>query len=459
MLANIINVLMSNIVVMFTSVINTLIIPKLLSIDGYAEYQTFMLYISYVGLLTLGFHSGLFVKYGGCNKNTIEKSQLKSELNLVLFSQMVISAVVMLVAFILKNKFLLFVVLCILPSNFVSVYKYLYQAWNEFKKYSIVNVVQSLGFSGLVLVLGLILHRITSIEVITVYIIINFLCFIWIFVSYCHMIRGVKGAPVFSKENYRIFQIGFLLMLGGAAQVVFNSVDKYYIKFFFTSYEFSMYCFSVTLLNVMNVFISAIAQPMYLQLAEHIEDYAERKKYKEIMLCFGGLSGCAYYAVAIIVQHFIREYTDSLKVVAILFAIFPAVAVINCLYVNLYKATNQIKRYLITLVIIIGCSVFLDAVAVAVSGNYLAITFATTVCYYIWLFISSRHFKGLILQMRDYVYLIGFFIIYFTITNIGINVWAGFCLYFLLILGWDAIVYYKSVGTILKYCLKKWNTH
>ena len=71
MIKNIFKVLISNILVMLASVVNTLVIPKILSIDGYAEYQTFMLYISYVGLLTFGFHAGMFVKYGGRNESQI----------------------------------------------------------------------------------------------------------------------------------------------------------------------------------------------------------------------------------------------------------------------------------------------------------------------------------------------------------------------------------------------------
>lgn len=198
-------------------------------------------------------------------------------------------------------------------------------------------------------------------------------------------------------------------MLSGAANDNFSSVDKYYIKGLFTNYEFSMYCFAITLLNVMNVFISAIAQPMYLQLANHINDYEERSKYKEMLLCFGALSGCAYYAVAVIVKYFIPEYLDSLSVcLQFCSAIFHAVAVINCLYVNLYKATNQIKRYIFTLFVIIICSVVLNAAFVLVDRNYLAITAATTICYYIWYFLSARHFEGLHVKIRDVIYLIGF---------------------------------------------------
>lgn len=454
MVKNIFKVLASNIVVLFTSFINTLIIPKILTIDGYAEYQMFMLYISYVGLMTLGFHSGLFIKYGGKKKEQIEKAQFKSEMNIVLASQAIISCIVIAIAFFIKNELLFLAALCILTSNFVSVYKYLYQAWDEFSKFSIISIFQSVGFSGVVLLVGIFLKKIPALNVIYVYILVNAICFVVVFGGYVKQARGIRAKKCISKANLEIFSVGLLLMLGGAANVIFNSIDKYYIRFLFTNYEFSMYCFAITLLNVMNVFVSAIAQPMYLQLANHINDYEERSKYKEMLLCFGALSGCAYYAVAVIVKYFIPEYLDSLSVVAILFAIFPAVAVINCLYVNLYKATNQIKRYIFTLFVIIICSVVLNAAFVFVDRNYLAITAATTICYYIWYFLSARHFEGLHVKIRDVIYLIGFLLIYFFITRIA-NVVLGFVLYAVVIGSWSFIIYHKSLMILIRMSLKK----
>lgn len=454
MVKNIFKVLVSNMVVLFTSFINTLIIPKILTIDGYAEYQMFMLYISYVGLMTLGFHSGLFVKYGGKKREEIEKSQFKSEMHIVLVSQVIISCIIIAIAFFIKNELLFLAALCILTSNFVSVYKYLYQAWDEFTKFSIISIFQSVGFSGIVLFVGILLKKIPALSVIYVYIVINAICFAIVFFEYMKQVRGIRAKKCISNANLEIFSVGLLLMLGGAANVIFSSVDKYYIKGLFTNYEFSMYCFAITLLNVMNVFISAIAQPMYLQLANHIDDYEERSKYKEMLLCFGALSGCAYYAVAVIVKYFIPEYLDSLSVVAILFAIFPAVAVINCLYVNLYKATNQVKKYIFTLFVMIICSVVLNAAFVLVDRNYLAITAATTICYYIWYFLSARHFEGLHVKIRDVIYLIGFLLIYFFITRIA-NVVLGFVLYAVVIGSWSFIIYHKSLMILIRMSLKK----
>ena len=447
MIKNILKVLISNIVVMSTSFINTLIIPKFLSINGYAEYQTFMLYISYIGLLTLGFHSGLFVKYGGTKKENIDRAQYKSEINIIIWSQLLFSLIIFVIGILIRDTLLICATLCILTSNFVSVYKYLYQAWNMFTRFSLINIVQSLGFSLCVLIWGIIRGGLNSKDIIDIYVVLNLICFVPVFLSYIKEVSGIKRAAIFSTENYRIFETGFLLILGSAANVIFHSIDKFFIKGLFNAYDFSMYCFAITLLNVMNVFISAISQPMYLRLLSELDNIQERKMFKELLMCFGGLSGCAYYVVAIVIRYFLPEYTESLSVVAILFAIFPAVAVINCLYINLYKATNQIKKYLKSLGVVILSALILNVLGIVVYHDYLMIAFATTICYYAWLIYSSKDFDGLHIYKKDLLFLVGYFFIYFILTQLE-NCVIGIISYLFIITLWEVFIYRETCKEI-----------
>lgn len=55
MLSNIFRVLVSNGIVALVGLISSLLLSNLLSIDDYAGYQTFILYISYVALFIWGF--------------------------------------------------------------------------------------------------------------------------------------------------------------------------------------------------------------------------------------------------------------------------------------------------------------------------------------------------------------------------------------------------------------------
>jgi len=154
------------------------------------------------------------------------------------------------------------------------------------------------------------------------------------------------------------------------------------------------------------------------------------------------LSGAAYYICAIIVQFLLPKYFESLKIVSILFAMFPAVAVINSMYVNLYKSTNQIKKYIWTLVAITCCAIIFNFIGVVLYKSYYSIAIATTVCYYIWLVYSSRHFEGLKIEKKDIIFILGFLVIYFGVTSIRNNI-LGLSLYVIVVVLWDFLIYHK----------------
>ena len=196
MLKNIIKVLFANIIVMLTSIINTLVIPKIMSIDGYDEYQTFMLFISYVGLMMFGFHGGLFIKYGGKRQEDIDIPQFKSEMSLIIISQSIMSIILCIFSFATKNALIFATSLCILTSNFVSCYKYLYQAWDKFTQYSVINVFQSIGFSGVVVILGIFCKPVDAKKVIITYILINAICFAIVLREYIRGCKGIKRNPL-----------------------------------------------------------------------------------------------------------------------------------------------------------------------------------------------------------------------------------------------------------------------
>ena len=68
----------------------------------------------------------------------------------------------------------------------------------------------------------------------------------------------------------------------------------------------------------------------------------------------GSASGVAYFACSFVVEHWIKNYIASLSVIQIYFLVFPAMAVINCLYTNLYKIRRMKNRYILDLFIMLG---------------------------------------------------------------------------------------------------------
>ncbi len=448
MIKNIFRVLVSNFLVILVGFINSIVFPKLLSINDYAVYQTFMLYLSYTLVLSLGLSSGLFIKYGGRNYHEIDQKAYKSEIILLFVILLLFTIIGVVSAIFFHNKIVLYISLCIVSLNFVVTYKFLYQAWNKFKIYSVINGIIPISISGLALLFWLVTGNLKADFVIAPYLIVNGLVCLYLLGGFYQETLKVKVNKIFSSENFALIRIGFFVMLGNFINILIHSLDRFFVKALFSSYEFAIYSFAMSLQTIMTIFITAIAQPLYPQLVAGKIDEKKGSQIKEILILFGSLSGCAYFVCALIIKWLLPKYLASINIIAIFFVVFPAMAIINCLYINLYKATRQIKRYIVTLVIIIGTSFLLNGAAVLIYKNYLSLVVSTTVTYYIWLWYSARHFTYLKLKIKEVVYLLGFFTLFYLATAIigkhGGDL-VGLAFYLVGIILLIALVYGKTV--------------
>lgn len=454
MITNILKVLFSNGLITLIGLLNSFIFPVILSINAYADYQEFILYVSYIFICQLGLSSGLFINYGGKRYKDIDKSQYKSEILLLLLILALFTAAGMLLYLFSDNKLLLAVVLSIIPVGIIGTFKALYQAWDQFSDYAIYNAVPTVAFTVILVFAFLIFRRLESNMVIITYLVIQYIVTCNLLVKYYTDTRGIRTKKLWSKENKWTMQSGFLLLLGNYINVLLHAIDKQFVNTIYSRYAFAMYSFAMSTQGIMSVLITALANPIYPRLARGEIDKRLIKILKELLFMLGAMSGCAYFVVAFLVNRYIGKYTGSLQIISIFFAVFPALAVINVLYVNLYKITRQFKKYIATLIGIFLIAFALNSVSVALHGDTIGISLATMCVYYIWLVYSQRDFKEIALTVRDYTYLLFFFITYFICVNL-LNSIVGFVCYTVAILILDIAIYKNSIAFIVQTFISK----
>ena len=88
-------------------------------------------------------------------------------------------------------------------------------------------------------------------------------------------------------------------------------------------------------------------------------------------------------------------------------------AVINCLYINLYKSRKLTGKYVRSLVTMLIIAIVLDALVILLKLDYVYLAVATVVAYYIWLVLGSFDFPELTITIKDYLYFATYFITYF----------------------------------------------
>lgn len=429
---NIVRVLSANFWVAAIGFIGSFIFPRILTIDAYALYHTFTLYLGYITITHLGFPSGMVINYAGKDYDEIDKKQYRSEILLLMGILLFFTVAFFAISIATQNRMIAYIALAIIPTGITGSYKSLLQAWNRFKLFSRISTALATAVPLAALAYYLATKTLPGDVYIVIYLAVYWVVTIAILIEINHKIVGVKANRLLSVENLRTEKIGLAMVLGNYINTLFVSADKQFVKWFFGNQEFAYYSFGMSMQSLMTVFIVSIAQPLFPAMAQGKFKDDEYNNIKELLLVFGSLSGCAYFAVSIIVKLFIQKYIRSLEVVGVYFVVFPAMAVINCLYINLYKIKGIMKTYIKTLGGILAVSIALNTIFVFAMGKFTGVAIATTITYYIWFFVGFKQFDFLRITIRDCIYLIVYTIGFFVITKI-FNDYVGFVIYFVFI--------------------------
>ncbi len=454
LLNNIVKVLSANFLVAIVGFASSLFFPKILSIDDYALYQTFTLYLSYITILHLGFPSGMVIRYAGKNYDEIDKSQYKAEIKIIGIVLTFFTVLFLALAGIFKNQMVGYIAIAIIPFCFIGSYRVLLQAWSRFRNYGLLSVAVTTLVPLIGAAVFLINGELSGQTYVRIFLIVYWIVLLIVAIEVFKKISNVKSASIFRKINLDTEKTGIILLLGNYINVLFGSADKQFVKWFFSNTQFAFYSFGISMRALMTVFITSIAQPLFPSMARGSIKDENYNSIKEILIMFGSLSGVAYYVVAFIVKNFIPRYVDSLSVVGIYFVVFPAMAVVSCLYINLYKTKNLIPKYIHTLIGILAISIALNLLFVWLYPEYTGVAIATSVTYYIWFLIGIKQFDFLKLTFADVCYLIIYAFGYFLITkNVGDVLGIVCYLFFIVLL--IIIFYRKRLMFLCEYARKR----
>lgn len=446
---NIARVLSANFLVTIIGFAGSFIFPKILSFDDYALYHTFTLYVGYIGILHLGFPSGMVLKYAGTDYDSLDRAKYKAEISILIAILTAFTLLFVGIAIFTQDRMVWYVAAAIIPIGITSSYKSLFQAWSQFKLFSKISSIIAIAVPAIALLFYVISGYLLGDVYIVIYLVVYWLIALWML---CRAITKTYKSPcgkILTKENWETGKNGFFLVLGNYMSTLFVSADKQFIKMFYSNIEFAYYSFGMSMQNIMTVFIRSIAQPLFPAMAQGKFKDDEYNTIKTILMVFGSFSGCAYFATAIIVNRFIPKYIDSLNVVGIYFVVFPAMAVVDCLYINLYKTKGLMVTYIKTLVLVFVTAIILNGCAVMLYKEYTGVAYATTITYYIWYIIGFKQFKFIKFTIRDLIYLIVYMIGFFIITK-NSSAFLGMILYFVFVILLAMVFYQKDIKLYIK---------
>ena len=359
----VIKVFSANFLQLISSLIVGFIVPIILSIEGYANLKTYTLYISYIAFLNLGFIDGLYIKYGGKKIENIDKRILKGEHNFLFVFQLIVSVIVLILGIVFKNVILFLFSISILPIMMQGFFKNLYQATGNFDRYSKIMYTYTLKYMILNVLLALVFRSSDYI----LYCLTTFganLISVLVF-EFKFLKEYRKEKAVITKEVWNNIKVGFFILLGNLSVVALFGIDKWFVKLFLTTEDFAYYSFAVSMLNIINVLVNAISITFYNYLFENnsVEKINKLKKY---LVTLGGGASLGFFALSFIVNYFIKKYIPSLDIIAVTFAVFPYMILINALYVNLYKVNKDEKKYFKVVVSMLVISIVYNLISILI---------------------------------------------------------------------------------------------
>ena len=443
----IVYVFVANAINLAISLFTAFFLPKFLSVDAYANIKLFTLYVTYLGILHLGYADGMYLRNGGKSIVTIDGKETKIEFNTFKIFQVVMCFLLMGVSLIIGNQILFLCSLVVLPVGVSNYVRSLYTAIGEFKKYSRYTNINTIMIFVINIMLLFIIKTDFYLWYIIGYIVVYFLY--WAFIEYelrkflGKTKRSFKFEKRYMKEN---IGSGIFLMTGNFCNVIFTSIDRLFVKNLLGMIEFAYYSFAVSIENMLNIFITPISTTMYNYFCRESrkEKVVKIKRYS--LLLAAAIIALAFPA-KFVIEYWLPKYTNSIDVLFFLIAAQYAAILVKIVHVNLYKARKQQKKYFKIMLCVIGVSVILDVVGYLLFQNMIAIAVATLMTNVIWLIIGETDLKEYALRFKDYAFFI-MNIVVFVICGLCFETIPGFFVYCLFAITSSLILEFKTCKTL-----------
>ena len=312
----------------------------------------------------------------------------------------------------------------------IGFFRLIYQAIGEFKKYTNLIYVQTSIYLVINIILIFIFKSSNFIYYCLATLFSNLVVMIILEFNIHKELKGIEKK--YSKDVFNNIKVGFFILLGNLAVMALYGIDRWFIKGFYSVSDFAYYSFALSMLNLINVLISAISVIFYNYLSKN-NDENYIKMIKNYLIILGVFASGAYFIFEVIVKVFLRKYIPSLNIIAISFASYPYMITINSLFVNLYKARKNEKRYVKVVCLMLGVSIMLNILSIIIFDISLGIALATTISFVFWYIYSCRDFKYTKITKNESMFLMINFIT-FMLTSHLLNSILGGIVYFTVII-------------------------
>lgn len=454
--SNIVISLTVQVVSVAVGLVLNLVVPKYIDEFQYAYWQSFVLYVGYVGVLHFGLLDGLVLRYSKYDYEELDKARLRSQFIVLLVftsSLTLISALVSVLASDGPNNIIfVLVAVGIITKNIVTYSSYLFQITNRISKYAYLVISQRLTF-GLIVVLLLVL-RVNNFYWYCIAELCGDLVGIVIGLIFNRGLYLGRGLPL--KQTFRELKLnvssGIILMLANWSAMLMIGSAKMIIQWRWDELVFGKVSFAFSVSNVFLVFVTAISVVLFPSLKRIDEDRlpAMYKSIRNVLSPVLFFVMIFYFVGCKILDLWLPQYSESLTYLGILLPIIIFSSKVSLLTNNYLKVYRKEKLMLLVNLISIAVGLIAFALCAYVFDSLAAML--VSVVFVIML--NSVLSEIIVLKIirvkiiREFI-LEGLMTIGFILCASLLSLWIGFAVYCGLFAVYAA-VNYKSVMSLLK---------
>lgn len=354
--------LTSNLISLIISTLVVLIVPKLINVEQYGYWQIYIFYSSYVGFMQLGWNDGIYLRYGGKEYDSLNKQIFFSQFWMLLISQVIIAIFMwVLISIFIKdiNKVFIFnmTALCMIIVGVRAMLLFILEGSNRIKHYAQITIIDRVVYCILIsmfLIWGIRQYKLMIVGDL-----------IGKFVSLLYAIYICKDI-VFNKiskfyfdfrEAIENINVGAKLMVANIASMLIIGVVRMGIEAAWDVETFGKISLTLSISNLMMIFINAIGIIMFPILKRADKDklsniYITLNEF--LMMILLGLL-IAYYPFKITLSRWLPIYSESLMYMALVFPICifegKMALIINTYLKALRKEKIMLKINLVSLIL------------------------------------------------------------------------------------------------------------
>lgn len=373
---NIMLSVLAQVISLIASLVINLALPKFIDDYNYAYWQTYLLFIGYVGIFHFGILDGIVLRFSHYDYEELSKETMHSLLSAMMLISAIVAALGITLSMVLTKGptriIFIMVSIGVMTRNLFNYTSYSFQITNRINRYAIMTI--SFRCLNVLLVIAMLLSGIGS--------------YVWLCAAdlFCDLF-GVLVSFRVNKDIYigkllglrdilnqvcLCISSGIMLTLSNWTSFLLSGASRFIISLRWGELTFGKVSFTYSVINLFLVFITAASVVLFPALKRMDKDmlplvYAKVKRPMTMVL-LGIMLG--FYPGAYILGLWVPAYTEALRYMGILLPIVIYSTKINLLTNNYLKAQRREKVLLAINLISVTVSILGVCLGAYVFGSF-----------------------------------------------------------------------------------------